>query len=211
MRSNKTTIVLALLLCGGLGVLVARWYNSKPVGIVTAPPKKESVFASRNSNSERPIARSAKTLRLDPKENVELEMDDKDLVQDLSPKQAIEKKFNTVREDGRKAVLDLFGGDADKMHKAINNAMQNEDFRKTYEQRRALEAQWQTASDQQKEVLVKQIQDLRAQTFQMLRDGSPNTQNGTVIITGGTTTFTQGNQNNNGATPAPAAPPVVIM
>jgi len=211
MRSNKTTIVLALLVLGGVGALVARWYNSKPVGIVTAPVKKESVFASR-ANAERPVARSAKTLHLDPKENVELEVDDADLVQDLSPKQAIEKKFTTVRDDGRKAVLDLFGGDADKMHNAIRTAMQNEEFRKTYEQRRALEGQWQTANDQQKEILVKEIEKLRQTTFTMLRDGMQAPTNGNVVITTGTSTFQSGSNNNAGGNaPAEAAPPVVIM
>ncbi len=211
MRSNKTTIVLALLVIGGVGALVARWYNSKPVGIVTAPVKKESVFASR-PNAERPVARSAKTLHLDPKENVELEVDDADLVQDLSPKQAIEKKFTTVRDEGRKAVLDLFGGDADKMHNAIRNAMQNEEFRKTYEQRRALEGQWQTANDQQKEGLVKEIEKLRQTTFTMLREGMQAPTNGNVVITTGTSTFQSGSNNNGGGNaPAEAAPPVVIM
>ncbi len=217
MSSNKTTIFLGLLICGGVAILVARWQISKPVATISGPAKKESVFANRN-NGERPAVRTTKNLRLDPKENVALEVEDTDLVQDLNPRQALDKKFRSFVDDRRKAALDIFGGDSEKMHTTIRNMLQNDEFRNLYEQRRALESKWDSANEQQKESMLVELNTVRDKYLAILKFQASNQNNvpnagGVVITTSNTFQGTTSVNNGNGAPKQgePPPPPVVIM
>jgi hypothetical protein len=121
----------------------------------------------------------------------------------------------TWRDDGRKAVDDMFGGDRQKIGEAFRAAMANEEFRANFGRMRELEAQYRSAADDQKQAIMDELSNIRTRGLGMLRQaaaGAPPAASNVTITGPGVV--------NPGAAPAPApaaapapapAPPVVFQ
>jgi hypothetical protein len=104
-----------------------------------------------------------------------------------SPSRKLDAKFATWRDDGRKAVEDMFGGDRQKIGEAFRAAMQNEEFRANFGRMRELEAQYRGASDDQKQGIMDELATIRARGLGMLKQaaaGAPASNQPTVTVTG---------------------------
>ena len=126
----------------------------------------------------------------------------------------LDAKFATWRDDGRKAVEDMFGGDRDKIGNAFRVAMANDEFRANYGRMRELESQYRSATDDQKQSIMDELGSVRSRGLGMLKQagaGAPSTAAPTVTITGGGV-VNPGNGAAPDAAPVPApAPPIVFQ
>jgi len=157
--------------------------------------------------------RSAKNLNLSRKDDVGTEVEEKDLAKQSKPIAELDAKFATWRDDGRKAVEDMFGGDRQKIGDAFRAAMANDEFRSNYGRMRELESQYRSATDDQKQSIMDELASVRSRGLGMLKQaaaGAPSTAAPTVTITG-PGVVNPGNGAAPAAAPAPApAAPVVF-
>lgn len=126
----------------------------------------------------------------------------------------LDAKFATWRDDGKKAVEDMFGGDRDKIGNAFRVAMANDEFRTNYGRMRELESQYRVATDDKKQAIMDELATVRSRGLGMLKQagaGAPATAAPTVTITGGGV-VNPGNGAAPDAAPVPApAPPIVFQ
>jgi hypothetical protein len=156
---------------------------------------------------EKGTVRSAKNLHLSRKDDVGTEVEEKDLAKQSKPVAELDAKFATWRDDGRKAVEDMFGGDRQKIGDAFRAAMQNEEFKSNWGRMRELENQYRSATDDQKQSIMDELATIRNRGLGMLKQaaaGAPSAATPNVTITGPGVVVNPG----NGAAPAaaPAAP-----
>ncbi len=216
MNSNRIFAILSLVLLAGVSYAIYQWVRPEEAPVVRSTAKKTRSPVSNLSNEKGP-ARTAKNLHLSRKDDVGADVEEKDLVKQSKPVAELDAKFATWREDGRKAVEDMFGGDRQKIGEAFRAAMQNDEFRTNFGRMRELEAQYRTATDDKKQAIMDELGEVRARGLGMLKQaaaGAPPAGQPTVTITGAGVV----NPGNTAApaaapaTPAPApAPPIVFQ
>jgi hypothetical protein len=158
---------------------------------------------------EKGTVRTAKTLQLSRKDDVGTDVEEKDLAKQSKPVAELDAKFATWRDDGRKAVEDMFGGDREKIGNAFRVAMANDEFRANYGRMRELESQYRSATDDQKQSIMDELGSVRSRGLGMLKQagsGAPATAAPTVTITGAGV-VNPGNGAAPAAAPAAPAPP----
>ena len=217
MNSNRLFALLSLVLLTGVGYAVYQWVKPEEAPVVRSTAKKTRSPVS-NLNNEKGPARSAKNLHLSRKDDVGTDVEEKDLAKQSKPVAELDAKFATWREDGKKAVEDMFGGDRQKIGDAFRAAMQNEECRSNFGRMRELETQYRTATDDKKQAIMDELGEVRNRGLGMLKQagaGAPSTATPTVTISGAGVV----NPGNGAAptaapaaAPAPApAPPVVFQ
>jgi hypothetical protein len=168
MHSNRTFILLCFALVVGAGFVVARFVSPEPI----APKERKSKAGPTATNhvTDRPsTVRSASGLHLNPKENIKPELSATDLVKDLSPQQALESKFQNWRNDGKKRIEEMFGGDREKIGAAFRGALQNQAFKDLFSRSHELEAKWKEAGDNEKEGIMSELSAIREKGFGLLK------------------------------------------
>jgi hypothetical protein len=188
----------------GAGYAVYQWVQPEDVSVVRSTAKKSGSPVSKLV-MEKGTVRTAKTLQLSRKDDVGTEVQEKDLAKQSKPVGELDAKFATWRDDGRKAVEDMFGGDRDKIGNAFRVAMANDEFRANYGRMRELESQYRSATDDQKQSIMDELGSVRSRGLGMLKQagaGAPATAAPTVTITGAGVV-----NPGNGAAPAAPAPP----
>jgi hypothetical protein len=216
MNSNRLFAIFSLILLGGAAYAVYQWVKPQEVTVVRSTAKKTASPVSKLT-MEKGTVRSAKELHLSRKDDVGTGVEEKDLAKQSKPVAELDAKFATWRDDGKKAVEDMFGGDRQKIGEAFRVAMANEEFRANYGRMRELEAQYRTATDDQKQAIMDELGAVRTRGLGMLKQagaGAPAAATPTVTITGAGVV----NPSNGGApaaapaAPAPApAPPIVFQ
>lgn len=206
MNSNRLFAIFSLILVAGVGYAVYQWVKPEEAPVVRSTAKKTRSPVS-NLNGEKGPARTAKNLHLSRKDDVGTDVEEKDLAKQSKPIAELDAKFATWREDGKKAVEDMFGGDRQKIGDAFRAAMQNDEFRSNFGRMRELEAQYRTATDDKKQAIMDELGEVRARGLGMLKQaaaGAPAANQPTVTITGAGVVNPA-----NGAAPttAPAAAP----
>ncbi len=200
MNSNRLFAIFSVILVAGIGYAVYQLAQPEEAPKVKSSAKKTGSPYSKLS-SEKGAGRSAKNLHLSRKDDVGTEVEEKDLVKQSKPVGELDAKFATWRDDGRKAVEDMFGGDRQKIGDAFRAAMANDEFRANFGRMRELEAQYRGAADDQKQAIMDELSNIRSRGLGMLKQaaaGAPAAP--TVTITGPGVV-------NPGAAPAPAAAP----
>jgi len=112
-------------------------------------------------------------------------------VKQSKPVAELDAKFATWRDDGRKAVDAMFGGDRQKISDAFRVGMANEEFRANFGRMRELETQYRSASDDQKQAIMDELSTVRTRGLSMLKQaaaGAPASNQPTVTVTGGAIT-----------------------
>ncbi len=216
MNSNRLFAIFSLILLGGAAYAVYQWVKPQEVTVVRSTAKKTASPVSKLT-MEKGTVRSAKELHLSRKDDVGTGVEEKDLAKQSKPVAELDAKFATWRDDGKKAVEDMFGGDRQKIGDAFRAAMANEEFRANFGRMRELEAQYRTATDDQKQAIMDELGAVRTRGLSMLKQagaGAPAAATPTVTITGAGVV----NPSNGGApatapaAPAPApAPPIVFQ
>jgi hypothetical protein len=205
MKSNQLLAIFSFIIVAGGAYALYQWVYPEEVPIVRSTAKKTGSPVTKLA-MEKGTVRSAKNLHLSRKDDVGTEVEEKDLAKQSKPVAELDAKFATWRDDGRKAVEDMFGGDRQKIGDAFRAAMANDEFRSNYGRMRELESQYRSATDDQKQGIMDELSTIRNRGLGMLKQaaaGAPSTATPNVTITG------PGVVNpSNGAAPAaaPAAP-----
>ena len=205
MKSNQLLAIFSFIVVAGAGYALYQWVQPEDVSVVRSTAKKTGSPVSKLA-MEKGTVRSAKNLHLSRKDDVGTEVEEKDLAKQSKPVAELDAKFATWRDDGRKAVEDMFGGDRQKIGDAFRAAMANDEFKANFGRMRELENQYRSATDDQKQSIMDELSTIRNRGLGMLKQaaaGAPSTATPNVTITG------PGVVNpGNGAAPAtaPAAP-----
>lgn len=203
MNSKRLFAIIGLCALGYGAYAAYQWAKGDEGTVVKSTAKRTGSPVTKLA-TETGKPRAAKALKLSRQEDVGTEVEEKDLVKQSKPVAELDAKFATWRDDGRKAVEDMFGGDRQKIGDAFRAAMQNEEFRSNFGRMRELENQYRGASDDQKQGIMDELSTIRARGLGMLKQaaaGAPAANQPTVTITGPGVVTPAG---NNG--PAPAAP-----
>jgi hypothetical protein len=216
MNSNRLFAIFSLIILAGVSYAVYQWVQPEEVQVVRSSAKKSGSPVSKLV-MEKGTVRTAKTLHLSRKDDVGTDVEEKDLAKQSKPVAELDAKFATWRDDGKKAVEDMFGGDRQKISDAFRAAMANEEFRSNFGRMRELETQYRSATDDKKQAIMDELGEVRARGLGMLKQsasGAPSTAAPTVTITGAGVV-----NPGNGAAPAAApaapapapAPPIVFQ
>ncbi len=212
MKNVLLIIAAALITVGGYALY--QWVKPQEVTVVRSTAKKTGSPVSKLT-MEKGTVRSAKDLHLSRKDDVGTGVEEKDLAKQSKPVAELDAKFATWRDDGRKAVEDMFGGDRQKIGEAFRAAMQNEDFRTNFGRMRELESQYRSATDDQKQAIMDELSAIRTRGLGMLKQaaaGAPAANQPTVTITGPGVVTPGAAPAAPTAAPAPApAPPIVFQ
>ena len=207
MNKNPLYAILGLTVLG-IGAYAAYQLTQGNDGQVVKNTAKRSGSPVSKLTTETGKPRAAKALKLSRKDDVGTEVEEKDLVKQSKPVAELDAKFATWRDDGRKAVEDMFGGDRQKMGDAFRAAMANEEFRSNFGRMRELENQYRSASDDQKQAIMDELSTIRTRGLGMLKQaaaGAAPSNQPTVTVTGGAITV-PGVVTTPGAAPAAPAP-----
>ena len=211
MNSKRLFAIIALCALGYGAFAAYQWAKGDEGTVVKSTAKRTSSPVTKLT-TENGKPRAAKALKLSRKDDVGTEVEEKDLVKQSKPVAELDAKFATWRDDGRKAVEDMFGGDRQKIGDAFRAAMQNEEFRANFGRMRELENQYRSASDDQKQGIMDELATIRSRGLGMLKQaaaGAPASNQPNVTVTGGAIVVPGTVTPANGpapATPAPAAP-----
>jgi hypothetical protein len=200
MNSKRFFVLFALFAVVLAGVAYFRFTGGKEKPIRSSARSSSSPL-NRIGAGDGGV-RTAKSLHLSKGENVGTEVEEKDLVKQSAPTAELDAKFATWRDDGRKIVEDMFGGDRQKIGAAFSASMQNEDFRATWARSRELEREYRTAGDDRKPAIMEELASLREKGLAILK------QNGNAAAPGAVpnVTVVGGTVGTPAAAPAPAAP-----
>ena len=206
MNSNRLFAIFSLILVAGVGYAVYQWVKPEETAFVRSTAKKTGSPVSKLT-MEKGTVRSAKNLNLSRKDDIGADVEEKDLAKQSKPVAELDAKFATWRDDGRKAVEDMFGGDRQKIGDAFRAAMANDEFKANYGRMRELESQYRSATDDKKQAIMDELAEVRNRGLGMLKQagtGAPSNAAPTVTITGPGVVVNP----SNGAAPAaaPAAP-----
>ena len=213
MNSNRLFAIFSLIILTGVGYAVYQWVKAEEAPVMKSTAKKSGSPVSKLV-MEKGTVRTAKTLHLSRKDDVGTDVEEKDLAKQSKPVAELDAKFATWRDDGRKAVEDMFGGDRQKIGDAFRAAMANDEFKANYGRMRELESQYRAATDDKKQAIMDELGEVRSRGLGMLKQagaGAPSTATPTVTITGAGV-VNPGNGVAPAAAPAPApAPPIVFQ
>ena len=208
MKSNQLLAIFSFIVVAGAGYALFKWVQPEEVSVVRSTAKKTGSPVSKLA-MEKGTVRSAKNLHLSRKDDVGTEVEEKDLAKQSKPVAELDAKFATWRDDGRKAVEDMFGGDRQKIGDAFRAAMANDEFKANYGRMRELENQYRSATDDQKQSIMDELSTIRNRGLGMLKQaaaGAPSTATPNVTITG-PGVVNPGNGAAPAAAPAAPAPP----
>ena len=207
MNSKRLFAIIALCALGYCAFAAYQWAKGDEGTVVKSTAKRTGSPVTKLT-TENGKPRAAKALKLSRKDDVGTEVEEKDLVKQSKPIAELDAKFATWRDDGRKAVDDMFGGDRQKIGDAFRAAMQNEEFRANFGRMRELENQYRSASDDQKQGIMDELSTIRTRGLGMLKQaaaGAPASNQPAVIVTGGAISV-PGTVTTPGAAPAAPAP-----
>ena len=208
MKSNQLLAIFSFIVVAGAGYALYQWVQPEDVSVVRSTAKKTGSPVSKLA-MEKGTVRSAKNLHLSRKDDVGTEVEEKDLAKQSKPVAELDAKFATWRDDGRKAVEDMFGGDRQKIGDAFRAAMANDEFKANFGRMRELENQYRSATDDQKQSIMDELSTIRNRGLGMLKQaaaGAPSTATPNVTITG-PGVVNPGNGAAPAAAPAAPAPP----
>jgi hypothetical protein len=186
MKSNQLLAIFSFIIVAGGAYAIYQWVKPEEVSVVRSTAKKTGSPVSKLA-MEKGTVRSAKNLNLSRKDDVGTEVEEKDLAKQSKPVAELDAKFATWRDDGRKAVEDMFGGDRQKIGDAFRAAMANDEFRSNWGRMRELENQYRSATDDQKQSIMDELSTIRNRGLGMLKQaaaGAPSTATPNVTITG---------------------------
>ena len=208
MNKNGLFWVLTLLVVAGGGYLVAKFVNPEGTPVSTIPSKAKVEVTSTNEGS-RSVARPAKDLKLDTKNNIK-----PDPVEDPShkaaAKEALEEKYKNFREDGRKKFEEAVGANWGRLRKVMEA---NPEIQQLWNQQRELRDKWATMSDEEKPAAMEQMIALREKGLGLIKAefAKPETAEPTTAPANSGTAEPMPPPEPTAEGPAPNAPPPTVI
>ena len=165
MNKNGLFWILTLLVAAGGGYLVAKFVN--PEGTpASSSPTKSKIEVSNSNEVSRPVARPAKDLKLDNKNNIKPDKGEEPTNNPVVTKEALEEKFKNFREEGRKNFEEAVGGNWGRLRKVMEA---NPEIQQLWMQQRELRDKWATMSDEEKPAALEQMTALREKGLGLLK------------------------------------------
>ena len=164
MNKNGLFWVLTLFVGCGIGYLVAKFVNPESTPTPTNNSRAK-VEVTSSSEGIRPIARPAKDLKLDSKNNVKPDKEEEP-THTIATKEALEEKFKNFREEGRKNFEEAVGGNWTRLRKVMEA---NPEIQQLWMQQRELRDKWATMSDEEKPAALEQMAALREKGLGLLK------------------------------------------
>lgn len=164
MNKNRLFWILTIFVVAGGGYLVAKFVN--PEGTpVSKIPSRTKVEATSSNEGSRTIARPAKDLKLDTKNNIR-----PDPVEDpsnkVAAKEVLEEKYKNFREEGRKNFEEAVGGNWGRLRKVMEA---NPEIQQLWMQQRELREKWATMTDEEKPAAMEQMIALREKGLGLIK------------------------------------------
>jgi len=208
MNKNGLFWILTLLVVAGGGYLVAKFVNPESTPVSTIPSKTKVEATSSNEGS-RSVARPAKDLKLDTKNNIK-----PDPIEDPShkaaAKEALEEKYKNFREDGRKKFEEAVGANWGRLRKVMEA---NPEIQQLWMQQRELRDKWATMSDEEKPAAMEQMIALREKGLGLIKVefAKPETAEPTAAPANSGTAEPMPPPEPTAEGPAPNAPPPTVI
>lgn len=165
MKKNLLFIILTIFVGVGIVYSIAKFVN--PQGTpASAKPSKTKVEVTHSNEVSLSVARPAKDLKLDTKNNIKPDPADEPSSSKTAAKEALEEKFKNFREEGRKNFEEIIGGNWDRLHKVTDA---NPEIHQLWMQQRELRDKWATISDEEKPAALEQMTALREKGLGLLK------------------------------------------
>lgn len=165
MNKNRSFWILTIFVVAGGGYLVAKFVN--PEGTpVSKIPSRTKVEATSSNEGSRTIARPAKDLKLDTKNNIRPDKGEETTSNPVVTKEALEEKFKNFREEGRKNFEEAVGANWGRLRKVMEA---NPEIQQLWMQQRELREKWATMSDEEKPAALEQMTALREKGLGLIK------------------------------------------
>ena len=165
MKKNLLFIILTLFVGVGIVYSIGKFVNPEGT-ITTAAKSKTKAEVATSSEAARSVARPAKDLKLDTKNNIKPDKTDEPATITVAAKEALEEKFKNFREEGRKNFEEIIGGNWDRLHRVTDA---NPEIHQLWMQQRELRDKWATMSDEEKPAALEQMTALREKGLGLLK------------------------------------------
>ena len=164
MNKNRLFWILTVFVVAGGGYLVAKFVN--PEGTpVSKIPSRTKVEATSSNEGSRTVARPAKDLKLDTKNNIRPDPVEEP-VHKVAAKEALEEKYKNFREEGRKNFEEAVGGNWGRLRKVMEA---NPEIQQLWMQQRELREKWATMTDEEKPAAMEQMIALREKGLGLIK------------------------------------------
>lgn len=164
MNKNRLFWILTIFVVAGGGYLVAKFVN--PEGTpVSKIPSRTKVEATSSNEGSRTVARPAKDLKLDTKNNIRPDPVEEP-VHKVAAKEALEEKYKNFREEGRKNFEEAVGGNWGRLRKVMEA---NPEIQQLWMQQRELREKWATMTDEEKPAAMEQMIALREKGLGLIK------------------------------------------
>jgi hypothetical protein len=209
MNKNGLFWILTLLVVAGGGYLVAKFVNPESTS-VSMIPSKTKIEATSSNEGSRSVARPTKDLKLDTKNNIKPDKVEEPTSSPVVTKEALEEKYKTFREDGRKKFEEAVGANWGRLRKVMEA---NPEIQQLWSQQRELRDKWATMSDEEKPAAMEQMITLREKGLGLIKAefAKPETAEHTTSPANSGTAEPMPPPEPNAEGPAPNAPPPVVI
>jgi hypothetical protein len=209
MNKNGLFWILTLLVVAGGGYLVAKFVNPESTPVSTIPSKTKIEATSSNEGS-RSVARPTKDLKLDTKNNIKPDKVEEPTSSPVVTKEALEEKYKTFREDGRKKFEEAVGANWGRLRKVMES---NPEIQQLWMQQRELRDKWATMSDEEKPAAMEQMIALREKGLGLIKAefAKPETAEPTTAPANSGTAEPMPPSEPTAEGPAPNAPPPTVI
>jgi len=164
MNKNRFFWILTLLVVAGGGYLVAKFVNPESTPVSTIPLKAKVEITS-SSEGARTVARPARDLKLDTRNNIKPDPVEEPSYK-VDAKEVLEEKYKNFRDEGRKNFEEVVGRNWGRLRKVMEA---NPEIQQLWMQQRELRDKWATMTDEEKPAAMEQMIALREKGLGLIK------------------------------------------
>ena len=165
MNKNVLFWTLTIFVVAGGGYLVAKFVNPENATVAKTPSRVKVEAGVSNDGSSK-VARPAKDLKLDAKNNIRPDKVEEPTQNPVVTKEALDEKYKNFREEGRKNFEEAIGGNWGRLRKVMEA---NPEIQQLWMQQRELRDKWATMSDEEKPAALEQMAALREKSIGLIK------------------------------------------
>lgn len=165
MNKNGLFWILTTFVVVGGVYLIAKFVSPENTPVIT-PSSRAKVELSTSNEGSRTVARPAKDLKLDAKNNIRPDKVEEPTPNPVVTKEALDEKYKNFREEGRKNFEEAVGGNWTRLRKVMEA---NPEIQQLWNQQRELRDKWATMSDEEKPAALEQMAALREKGLGLIK------------------------------------------
>jgi hypothetical protein len=165
MNKNGLFWILTTFVVVGGVYLIAKFVSPENTPVITSPSRVKVEMSTSNEGS-RTVARPAKDLKLDAKNNIRPDKVEEPTPNPVVTKEALDEKYKNFREEGRKNFEEAVGGNWGRLRKVMEA---NPEIQQLWSQQRELRDKWATMSDEEKPAALEQMAALREKGIGLIK------------------------------------------